>query len=216
MLRTLLLTAATATSLAAQSTFEGAVSMTLSGDNGRSTDLTYMMSKDGKIRMEMQVGRGGRGATMIMDLAQKQMLMLMPEQKMYMVQSLAGAMDAAQGARGASTATVTRTGQKETIAGYECEHVTVTDNGATSDVCLAHGLGRWMTPAPGGMGRGGPPKSDPWEAGIGADGFPLKVTKGGQTIVLVTKIDKKSLDASLFAQPDGYTKMDLGAMMKRP
>lgn len=73
-----------------------------------------------------------------------------------------------------------------------------------------------MTPAPGGMGLGGPPKSDPWEAGIGPGNFPLKVVREGQTILLVTTIDRKSLDGARFAPPEGYTKMDLDAMLKRP
>ena len=214
MFRSALLLAASAVTLAAQSSFEGAVSMTLSGENGRSQDITYML-KDGKIRMEMNGGRAGGMASIIYDLSAKKMLMIMTEQKMYIEQSLAGAAQSA--ARGAAAgATLKRTGQMETIAGYPCEHVTVTENaGASSDVCVAKGLGAWQMPSAGGM-RGGPPRTESWEGGLGEDGFPLKVQKGDKTIMLVSKIDKKSLDASLFSPPDGFMKMDMGGVMKRP
>lgn len=211
MLKSAVLLAATAASLGAQS-FEGAVSMTLSGDNGRSTDVTYLV-KDGKIRMEM--GGGGRGMTMIMLPADKKMLMIMTAQKMYMENQMPGG-DMAGHQMANPGVTVKRTGQMETIAGYQCEHITVTESNGSSDVCVAKGLGMWMAPSMGGGMRGGPPKAEGWEGGLGEGGYPLKVQKGDKTIMLVTKIEKKSLDGSLFAAPDGFTKMDMGAMMKRP
>jgi len=210
MIRSALLVAVTAGTLAAQSTFEGAISMTLTGDNGKGNDVAYMM-KGGKVRMEMGGGRGGP-AVMIFDMAEKKMLMLMADQKMYMEQSVAGAVDAAAAKGG--TATIKKTGNTETIAGYKCEHVLVTDKGETSDVCTATGLGAFRMP---GGGRGGPPKAESWESGVGDGGFPLKVTKAGKVVMEVTKIDKKALDASLFAPPADYQKLDMGAMMrKRP
>lgn len=114
----MLLAAASATSLAAQSTFEGAISMTLGSESGRSMDVTYML-KDGKLRMEMAGVRGGAGATLILDVEHKQVFTLVPERRIY-------------------------------------------------------------------------------------------------TVLLVTKIDRKSLDGALFAPPEGYMKMDLDAMLKRP
>lgn len=211
MVRSALFLAVVATTLGAQTPFEGAVSMTLAGESGRANDATYLM-KDGKVRVEM-AGPRGEQAVVIFDAAAKQMLMLMPSEKMYIVQSF-GAI-AGMSPPGASQVTVTRTGTKETIAGYECEHVTVSDNAGSADVCVAHGLGAWQMPTAGGM-RGGPPQAEAWQQALGADAFPLKVTKGAQTVMLVTRVDRKSLDASLFAAPDGYTKMDMGSMMRRP
>lgn len=213
MARVVLLALAAASVAQAQSAFEGTVSMSLSGDNGRSMNVNYMV-KDGRIRMEMPGGRGGMGV-MIMDVAEKKMLVLLTAQKMYMEQSLAGAMAAAQSANKAK-ATVTRTGRTESIAGQVCEHVTVAEEGGrTSDVCVARGLGAFQMPSAG--GRGGPPQPQAWEQGIGEGGFPLKVQEGDKVVMLVTAIEKKPLDAALFAPPADYEKMDMGAMMrKRP
>lgn len=77
------LTAAAATSLAGQSMFEGAISMPLGGEPGRSIDVTDML-KDGKLRMEMAGVRGGVGATLILDVEHKRVLMLVPERRRYM------------------------------------------------------------------------------------------------------------------------------------
>ena len=211
MVRSALLLAAVAGTLGAQSRFEGAVSMTLPGENGRANDATYLM-KDGTVRVEM-AGPRGEQAVVIFDAAAKQLLMVMPSEKMYIVQSFDAVAGMAQ--RKAAQVTVTPTGTKETIAGHECEHVTVSDDSGTADVCVAHGLGTWQMPTAGGM-RGGPPQAEAWQSALGADAFPLQVSKGTQTVMLVTRIDAKSLDASLFAAPDGYTKMDMGSMMRRP
>lgn len=213
MARVVLLALTAASVVQAQSAFEGTLSMTLSGDNGRSTDVTYMV-KDGKIRVEMPGGRGGMGV-MIMDVAEKKMLILMAAQKMYMEQSMAGAMAAAQSAS-RPKATVTRTGRTESIAGQVCEHVTVTEEGGrSSDVCVAKGLGAFQMPSAG--GRGGAPQAQGWEDAVGEGGFPLKVQQGDKVVMLVTAIEKKAMDAALFAPPADYEKMDMGAMMrKRP
>jgi hypothetical protein len=204
MIRSALLVALTATTVAAQG-FEGGITMTLTSDNGKATEMTYLM-KGGKIRMDVP----GQGA-MIVDGSTKKMQMLMTQQKMYIEMDVSSAAAAATG--NAKPATVARTGRMETIAGYQCEHLTITeDGGATSDVCAATGLGAFMMPS---SGRGGPPMAQGWEAGLRDGGFPLKVTKGGKVIQEVTKIDKKSLDAALFTVPDGFTKFDMPGMGRR-
>jgi hypothetical protein len=66
------------------------------------------------------------------------------------------------------------------------------------------------------MARGGTSVASAWQR-IGSDWFPLKVQKvGAEKIFEVTKIEKKSLDNSVFAIPDGFTKMDMGGMGRRP
>ena len=45
------------------------------------------------------------------------------------------------------------------------------------------------------------------------DGFPLKVQKvGGETVMVVTKIERKPLDEHLFAIPPEYQKIDMSGM----
>ena len=153
---------------------------------------------------------GGRGA-MIIDPATKKSLMVMTAQKMYMEQDLSGAMS--QATKG-NSAKITRTGKTEMVAGYKCEHVMVTeDNGTSSDVCVATGIGAFHSSS--GGGRGGPPKAEAWQGALGDGGFPLKVQKGDKVTLEVTKIEKKSLDASLFSVPEGFTKFAMPGMGRR-
>ena len=63
-----------------------------------------------------------------------------------------------------------------------------------------------------GRGRGAAPA---WAAGL-ENAFPLKVSQNNATVMEVTKIERKSLDASLFAPPEGFQKMSMPGMMKRP
>lgn len=212
MIRPALLLTIAAATLAAQSPFEGAISMSLTGDDGKTSELAYMV-KGGKIRFDV-AGRGGEKMAIIVDPAEKKSLMVMFSQKMYMEQEFGAGAEAA--AEKAKPAKVERTGKTETIAGYKCEHVTVTESdGSTSDVCETTGLGTFRMPQSG--GRGGPPKELGWQAALDKGGFPLKVQKGDKVTLEVTKIEKKTLDAALFAPPEGFQKFDMGSMMrKRP
>jgi hypothetical protein len=86
------------------------------------------------------------------------------------------------------------------------------DDGGQVDVCLAKGMGSFIMG--GSMGSRGRGSDAPPEvlSRLGNDAFPLKVTdpKRGATLFEVTKIEKKSLDDSMFAIPDGYQKIDMG------
>lgn len=187
--------------------FEGVVTMHVATDKGASHDVEYQV-KDGKLRVEIE-GRGSPPSAIVIDPVNQRMLIMMTAQKMYMDRSLAGgAVSAKDAERAAARATVTPTGKKETIAGHECEHVLVTDDdGASVDVCVAHGMGGFMAaptnPMAGGSSGGG------WLSKLGNDAFPLKVTKGSTVVLEVTKIEQKSLDPSLFAPPEGWRKFDL-------
>lgn len=207
-----ILLALVATSLGAQS-FEGAITMNVTDARGRGMDVSYLV-KDGRIRMDFSQGGPGEAGAMIFIPAERRMLVLVAEQRMYMEQTVPTPADV--GARGGSgKATIERTGRTETIAGYQCEHILVTDNGKTGDVCVAKGLGTWMMPSAGGP-RGGRQGANQWEGALGAEGFPLKVQEGDKVVMSVSKIEKKSLDASLFEAPAGFTKMDISGLMRRP
>ena len=63
-----------------------------------------------------------------------------------------------------------------------------------------------------GGGAGGPPRQDMgWARDLGKGMFPLKVSKNGETVLEVTKIEKKKLDPTLFQAPEGF--QDMSAMM---
>jgi hypothetical protein len=156
----------------------------------------------------------GRGMSMYIlhDGAKGSNLMVMPAQRMYMEMSSMAAEQQAQ----RKAPDIKMTGKKETVAGYECEHVLLTSDNETWDVCAAKGIGTF-TAMTNPMSRGGPATSTAWQR-IGRDMFPLKVVKpGGSDITFeVTKIEKKPLDSSLFGIPDGFTKMDMGRMGRPP
>ena len=101
---------------------------------------------------------------------------------------------------------LTRTGKKETIAGYECEHVTVTSARETADICLAKGLGSYVNPMSA-VRSGNEPA---WQKQLADEGFPLKVTDAtGKVAMEVTRIEKKRLDNTLFSVPEHYTRMQM-------
>lgn len=194
--------AASPVGAAAQDTFEGVVTFQVAmGQNGPQ-NVQYSV-KAGKVRMDVSMGT--MSMYTLFDPAAKTVDMVVPMRQMYIERSTTDVMAKADSAVG--SAKITWTGNKETIAGYECEHATVTDDqGQSVDVCLAKGLGAFV-PMSGGMGgRGG--MGGGWESRIGQM-FPLKVMHGDQVELLATSVEKKTLDASLFTIPDGYNKMDM-------
>jgi hypothetical protein len=186
--------------LLAQGHFEGAITAKMSGPQGGVTDVTYLVKGD-QFRMDMT----GRGMAMYMlyDGPKATTTMVMPAQRMYMEM---GQMMADQQSQ-RKTPDIKMTGKKETIAGYECEHMLITSDNEQWDVCATKSVGSFMAMT-NPMGRGAPAAATAWQR-IGRDMFPLKVVRpGGSDITFeVTKIEKKSLDNSLFTIPDGFTKM---------
>ncbi|HEU4988460.1 MAG: DUF4412 domain-containing protein [Gemmatimonadota bacterium] len=191
----------------AQGTFEGVVTFQVSAGPGGQQTMQYSVKGD-KVRMDMSAG--GMSMFTLYDGATKTVDMVMPMRQMYMERAIDN--DQAMADSAAAKVKIEWTGQKETIAGRECEHANVTDGeGQTSDICLAKGMGPFMR-MNGGMGgrgrgmRGG--MGGGWEGHLG-QAFPLKVTRNGQVEMLATKIEAKSLDDATFRVPDGYQKMQM-------
>lgn len=192
--------------LAAQS-FEGTVTMNMVSDDGSAHALSYMI-KGGKMRFDV----GGGQMSVVLDPVAQRMMVIMNAQKMYMERDFGSAVAAVQQQVGEKHPSIVRTGKRETIAGYKCEHVTVTDDdGASVDSCISSELGGFRMPAA--SNPMSPQKEAGWLAQLGSTSFPLKVTKGGKTIMEVTAIEKRSLDAALFTAPEGFQSF---AMPKRP
>jgi hypothetical protein len=189
----------TAAAAVAQGTFEGALSMTVMDDDGKSVPVNYLI-KGGKIRFQM-TGEGASGG-LVLDPAAQKMLIIIDEMKMYMEMALPQPATGRQG-RGTARSGAAR-GRTETIAGYQCTHVTTTDDdGATVDSCVTSELGTFRMFLAGDAGQA--PQEAGWASGLGGS-FPLKAQKGDQVVLEVTKIERKTLDASLFAAPAGYRK----------
>lgn len=198
--------------LLGQARFEGAITARMQAGQG-GTDVTYLIRGD-QVRMDVS---GRSGATFILhDAAKNTTFMVLPAQRMYMDMSSVSADDAVTRAeQKAGSANVQMTGKKETVAGVECEHVLITGDDGQYDACVAKGMGAFpsMRNSMGARGAAAPA----WTQKLGRDAFPLKVQKvGGQLAFEVTKIDRKPLDASLFAIPDGFQTYGAGRVGRPP
>ncbi len=212
--------------------FEGKVTQTITAAKGESQTLNYSMKGD-KLRTDMNAD--GHEVSSIMDLAKLEIIMLMPEQKTYMVMPIKKPVEQAMAKQGESTADVEVTGKTETILGYKCSQILVKDKGSVTEMWVADGLGTFMglgsgggggNPMAGMFGGGGKKSANAakWEEALkGKGGFPLRVisrdAKGRQSFKMeATKIEPGSLPDSLFAPPAGYEKFampDFGSMFKR-
>ncbi len=211
----------TAVQTFAANTFEGKVSLALTAEKGRATNMDYSL-KGQKVRMDMDAG--GSQVASIMDMAKMEMLMLMPEQQMYMVMPMKKPVEQAMEKAGTNTADIEVTGKTETILGYKCSQILVKDKGTVTEMWVAEGLGAFMGLGGGGMfGGGKPANAAKWEEALkGKGGFPLRVisrdAKGKETFKMeATKIEAGSLPDSLFSPPAGYQKFampDMGGMFK--
>ena len=196
---------AVAPAVARAQTFEGIVTMKVhGGDSAREPREMQYALRQGVARVEMP-GHGDARGVVIIDRSAKTTTMLMPAQRKYMVIPIPGGVGEHR-AGDHPRAQIVRTGRKETIAGYECEHWLVKGVEHEIDACVASGLGTFTMSA-------GREREDAWTGALrDQQGFPLKVTRAGGTAVMeVTKIEKKALDASLFVPPADYQKIEMPA-----
>ncbi len=210
---------APAASLAAS--FEGKVTMKLSASGAPAQEIQYLVKGD-KLRMEMPAQEGMK-ATVIIEPAKRQAVMLMDSEKMAMIMAMPDPATGGPGGQPSEAPKMEKTGEKEKILGQTAEKYVVTDQGTKSDLWLAEGLGAFVTFNPSGQmmgGRGGAPAPKGWERALaGKELFPLRVVsydKSGKEAsrLDVTAIEKKSLPDSLFTVPANYQQMDMSAMMK--
>ena len=207
------------TTIASAQAFDGVITMRMNASRpgGAGPQEIEYMAHGGKVRMNIKSQMGPMGVIGVP--AEKKIYVLLDPQSMYMEMST----DAAAGrVAGATTdmpePKITRTGKKERIAGYECEHVMIEARQQSTDVCMARGLGPFMNAMSGMgamMGGRGTAAQPAWQRSLAAGGgFPLKVTSQDGVVQLeVTKIEQKKLADALFIVPANYTKMD---MPRRP
>ena len=186
--------AALPVAVSAQAEFEGTIQYQMSMA-GMSMDMTQHV-KGKKIRQEMNMGMGA--VVTIIDFESGTMAVLMPGQpvrtmSMDDVRAMAG-----QQANLDGEVDVTATGNKETVAGHECEHYIVKQDGQEADICAATGLGFVMA------SMGTTPGSGAWDKlqAQFKDGFlPLKMsvsTEQGQATLQAVSVQRKSLSDDLF------------------
>ncbi len=213
-----ILLAAAALGFGAPKAFEGKITFLMTTDNG-TLPFTYYM-KGGLVRTEMNSEKGQMGV-MLMNPAKREMTILMPQQKMYMVHQMKDQANPAAGSQGSDQTPgveFQRTGQYETILGYRCEKVIVKSKEGSAEIWGTEGLGTFMNPnGANPMGRRGAPRSA-WEAELANRGFfPLRVVghdnKGKQSFKMeATEIDKSTPDDSLFVPPPDYRKFEMPSL----
>jgi uncharacterized protein DUF4412 len=157
-------------------------------------------------------------SVVIMDLSSMTMTTLDPQAKTYMIIKAGEKVtEMPKDTTPIPVPKVTSTGKTETIAGYACKHWLFDDK---MDMCMAQGLGNFNEGASGGVldrlkALTNTQLQANREFAEFAEGgaYPLKtaVLENGQwkTLMEVSKIDRKSLDDSIFAVPADYKKTEL-------
>jgi hypothetical protein len=200
--------------------FEGQVTMKMTVGKDSQT-LTYYV-KGTKVRMEFtpQEKKNSRSGTMAMiaDWEKREMLMVMPEQKMYMVQSMkdveAAMADNKQG-------DFKPTGRKEKIAGYEAEEYAGTSDGKRMEFWVTNALGKFIMAN---QARGGGPfgrsnKLSDFEKFMRKNEFfALRVIQRGKNgtseefRMEVVNVDKAPQSDSLFQPPADFERMEMPSL----
>ena len=198
--------------------FEGKVNFKVSSGRSKAEEISYLI-KGSMLRFEV-AGQKDMGG-MIVDMTKKQTIMIMDEQRMYMVMEMPDvAAQAAEAAPG--EVTLEKTSETAKILGYDATKYISTHQGQKTDLWLAEGIGTFMSMPKGNPmgGRSGSRPEQAWERALaGKDLFPLRVVghdkRGREDFRMeATLIEKKSLPDSLFAPPAGYQKFDMGGMMR--
>lgn len=190
-----------------QEKFEGKVTINVY-DEGEAHTLDYYV-KGNKLRFD--ANEEGQHGQIIMDPVAKQFMVVMPEQKMYMVMQIPDTkMNSENTGKTNSNEKFVKTGETKEILGYTAEKWTYSDGENKGEA--------WMTKEIGGFNLFDNPMQEnkpEWQKDIETAGyFPLEVYENGKKVYEVTNIDKKTLDESMFQAPAGYQKMDMPMMQK--
>jgi hypothetical protein len=209
--------AALSPSLFAQAPFEGVVTMQVTMPG--TAPLENVMSVKGT-RGRSDMTMNGMQAYTIMDFDKGSIVAVMPSQRMYMMVSEALTKSIADTAAVANVS-FKPTGKKGTFAGVSCDYYLIQfQSDMDADACIAKGLGTFF-------GMGGPGARGNSASGTQKAMRQLAKQFKGGTFVLkmdmrqkgqpgmsmeVTKLEKKPIDDSVFALPEGF--QDMTSMMK--
>jgi hypothetical protein len=207
--------------------FEGKVAMTMtSASADGSMPMTYFL-KDTHMRIETAIppdknNPNGVTSATIMDLEKKEMTMLMPDQKKYMVFTIPDATSEKAKAK-AADADFKPTGRKEKIAGFEAmEYVGHSDKKLT-ELWVTKELGQFMMATQGKGGKKGAQQSAWATFAEQGDFFALRVIQRAKEgapedfHLEVTAVEKGPQADALFLPPADYQKFEMpsmGDMMK--
>jgi len=175
--------------------------MEVSQGQARQT-IDYYVKGD-RMRIEPLSGPGG-GQVMIVDMEKKEVLMVVPAQRMYMALPLP---DAGNG--NSDEARPEPQGETREILGYQAQKYLLRQNSAVFEIWATDELGklgglRLPTDRPGAAGTAG-------SAIAQAAFFPLIITerRGDQVVTQVTmlEVEPKTVDDALFQPPADFRRM---------
>ena len=178
--------------------FEGRITYSVHDPKGGQRELQLALSGS-KVRFEMAM-KNHSGASII-DIKEGTVITLIPDRKAYMSSAYKAPKADQEGAK----ATVSKTGAKATIAGYEAQEWVVEKDGHKTSLWLTESLGRGFFQGTQGAGQMELP-ADLKDKDVLA----LRVSGAKGTLMEATKVEPGHLDAALFSVPEGYTKMDAG------
>ena len=191
-------------SIYAQNNFEGKITFKAFDDDGIHSMDYYV--KGNKIRFDTKEEE--RAGQIIWDTSTKQFMVIMPEQKMYMVMQLPESKmkKDLSGKLGKNT-TFTKTGETKKILGYTAEKLKYKDDQDQGEAWMTQELGAFKL-------FDNPMQRDEdkpqWQKDFDAAGyFPLEVYENGKKVFEMISIEKKSLDESMFEAPSDYKKMEM-------
>lgn len=190
----------------AQSDFEGKITFKVS-DGDASHTMDYY-TKGSKIRFDTN-----ESGQMIWDMSARQFIVIMPQQKMYMVMSIPESkMKNNISEETNRDAKFIKTGETKKILGYTAEKFIYKDDENQGETWMTKELGAFKL-------FDNPMQNDKnmaqWQKDFNLAGyFPMEVTENGKKVFEMTGVDKKSLDDSMFEAPADYKKMDMPMMQK--
>lgn len=182
---------------------------------GKPIEVTYAI-KGSRMRMETEMERG-KSVTSIMDLNAKEIIMLVPDQKMYMVMPMKDAVEAARQASAQSGQSILeKTSETEKILGYTAtKYLAKSEGGEPIEIWAASGIGFFFNPNSLGGPMGNRRQAAPaaWERELREKGFfPLRTvvrSPRGDTRMEVVALEKEKLADTLFQPPADYQKFSL-------
>ena len=138
-IRTIVLLSLAAFCVSPGQTFEGTITFGISSPRG-TQEMKYLTKGD-QVRIDMERAPG-MTMSILMNTTSKDVTMLMPQNKMYMKMNL-NTMPVPPEVKD-QDADFKKTGKTETILGYPCEQVVISQDGREVEMWVTKGLGKFM------------------------------------------------------------------------
>jgi uncharacterized protein DUF4412 len=187
--------------------FEGDITMSITHE-GKPPIVSVFEVKGEKVRFNMASPRPEVSYS-IVDFGTKQMMAVSDAKQTVMLMSMDGMGAMANVGAPKKPFHPVATGKTDVVAGYSCEVYRVDSDEEKDEACVSKGI-HFPQMEPG---------ANRWLADIGDNVFPLRSVRTDaagkeKSRMEVTKIEKKSLNDSVFAAPPGYKTMNMEDMMK--